>query len=171
MPTRDLLDGLLERQNYRLAHWRAAGRDLGYRRFFDVANLVGVRVEDEQVFADTHARIVGWLREGRVDGLRIDHVDGLRDPETYLWRLREISPRTWIGVEKILIPGEHLPETWPADSTTGYDFLELMGGLFIDPEGAKPLTELYVEFTERQTGLRRSRAREQSTSGAGRSRE
>ena len=143
----DLLDGLLERQNYRLAHWRAAGRDLGYRRFFDVASLVGVRVEDEQVFADTHARIVGWLREGRVDGLRIDHVDGLRDPEIYLWRLREISPRTWIGVEKILIPGEHLPETWPADSTTGYDFLELMGGLFIDPEGAKPLTELYVEFT------------------------
>jgi (1->4)-alpha-D-glucan 1-alpha-D-glucosylmutase len=143
----DLLDGLLERQNYRLAHWRAAGRDLGYRRFFDVASLVGVRVEDEQVFADTHSRILGWLKEGRVDGLRVDHVDGLRDPEGYLWRLRELAPRTWIGVEKVLIPGERLPEAWPADSTTGYDFLELMGGLFVDPEGEKPLTELYVELT------------------------
>jgi (1->4)-alpha-D-glucan 1-alpha-D-glucosylmutase len=143
----DLLDGLLERQNYRLSHWRAAGRDLGYRRFFDVASLVGVRVEDEQVFSDTHGRIVDWLQEGRLDGLRIDHVDGLRDPETYLWRLREISPRAWIGVEKVLMPGEHLPEAWPADGTTGYDFLELIGGLFVDPDGEKPLSELYVEFT------------------------
>jgi (1->4)-alpha-D-glucan 1-alpha-D-glucosylmutase len=143
----DLLDGLLERQNYRLAHWRTAGRDLGYRRFFDIAGLVGVRVEDQQVFADTHARILQWLREGRVDGVRVDHVDGLWDPKTYLERLREVAPRAWIGVEKILLPGERLPETWPADSTTGYDFLELVGGLFVDPEGEKPLGELYVELT------------------------
>jgi (1->4)-alpha-D-glucan 1-alpha-D-glucosylmutase len=143
----DLLDVLLERQNYRLAHWRTAGRDLGYRRFFDVASLVGVRVEDEQVFADTHARILEWLKAGRVDGLRVDHVDGLRDPEAYLGRLREVAPQAWIGVEKILAPGELLPESWPADSTTGYEFLELVGGLFVDPEGEKPLGELYVELT------------------------
>src|SRR5207249_811210 len=83
----DLLDSLLERQNFRLAHWRAAARDLGYRRFFDINGLVGLRVEHEHVFRDTHRLVLAWLTDGTLDGLRIDHPDGLRDPEAYLDRL------------------------------------------------------------------------------------
>ena len=89
----DALDALLERQNYRLAFWRTAGRELDYRRFFDIHTLVGLRVEDENVFADTHELVLGWLADGVLDGLRIDHPDGLRDPEGYLRRLRELRPR------------------------------------------------------------------------------
>ncbi len=98
----DSLDALLERQNFRLAHWRAAARDLGYRRFFDINGLVGLRVEHEHVFRDTHRLVLAWLMDGTLDGLRIDHPDGLRDPEAYFDRLREAGPEAWITVEKIL---------------------------------------------------------------------
>jgi (1->4)-alpha-D-glucan 1-alpha-D-glucosylmutase len=143
----DALDALLEQQNYRLAYWRTAGRELGYRRFFDVTTLVGLRVEDERVFLDTHALVLGWLEAGILDGLRIDHPDGLRDPQTYLRRLRQAAPEAWIVVEKILEAEEGLPETWPVDGTTGYDFLNRVGGLFVDPAGEQPLSELYTELT------------------------
>ena len=119
----DRLDALLDRQNYRLAFWRTAGRDLGYRRFFDINTLVGLRVEDERVFTDTHALILEWLSKEILDGLRVDHPDGLRDPKEYFERLHKASPRAWIVAEKILEPGEHLPSSWPVDGTTGYDFL------------------------------------------------
>src|SRR5262249_58429897 len=88
----DRLHALLERQNYRLAFWRTAARELGYRRFFDINTLIALRVEDETVFADTHALIVGWLGDGSLDGVRIDHVDGLRDPQGYIERLRAAAP-------------------------------------------------------------------------------
>jgi (1->4)-alpha-D-glucan 1-alpha-D-glucosylmutase len=143
----DALDALLDLQNYRLAWWRAADRDLGYRRFFDIDTLIGLRMEDEQVFQDTHRRVLEWVREGVLDGLRIDHPDGLRDPQEYLDRLRAAAPHAWIVAEKILEPGESLPRTWPIAGTTGYDFLNRVTGLFVDPDGADPFTEFYREFT------------------------
>jgi len=143
----DLLDHLLEEQNYRLAYWRAAARDLGYRRFFDINTLVALRSEDEHVFRDTHRLVLEFLREGVLDGVRIDHPDGLRDPEEYFQRLRKAAPEAWIVVEKILQRGEQLPSTWPVEGTTGYDFLNTAGGLFIDPAGEKGLTDFYSEFT------------------------
>jgi (1->4)-alpha-D-glucan 1-alpha-D-glucosylmutase len=133
----DALHTLLERQNYRLAFWRAAARDLGYRRFFDINTLVALRMEDEQVFADTHALVLRWLREGVLDGVRIDHPDGLRDPEAYCQRLHRAAPQSWIVVEKILEPGEGLRDSWPVAGTTGYDFLNRVGGLFVDPDNRR----------------------------------
>ena len=104
----EAVDRLLERQVYRLAWWRAARRDLGYRRFFDVTTLVGLRVEDAQVFRDTHRLVLRWFADGLLDGLRIDHPDGLRDPEGYLRELRWAAPRAWLVVEKILGQDESL---------------------------------------------------------------
>ena len=143
----DALDSFLERQNYRLAFWRTAGRELDYRRFFDITTLIGLRTEDVQVFADTHALVLGWLAAGVLDGLRIDHPDGLRDPEGYLRRLADASGGAWVVVEKILEPGERLPSSWPVAGTTGYDFLNVVGGLFVDPAGEEPLTTLYASLT------------------------
>ena len=147
----DALDALLDRQNYRLAFWRTAGRELDYRRFFDINTLVGVRVEDPQVFEDTHALVLEWVEKGVVDGLRIDHPDGLLDPEGYLHRLNEASGGAWVVVEKILEPGERLPATWPVAGTTGYDFAARVGGLFVDPAGREPLLATYAEITGRPT--------------------
>ncbi|MHB1854778.1 MAG: malto-oligosyltrehalose synthase [Acidimicrobiales bacterium] len=143
----DRLDALLQRQNYRLAHWRVAGAELDYRRFFDVPGLIGLRVEQPVVFEDTHRLILELVRSGRVDGLRVDHPDGLRDPGGYLRRLREASGGTWMVVEKILEGDESLPEDWVAAGTTGYEFLNLAGGLFIDPAGEMAMTELYRGLT------------------------
>ncbi|HEX7184673.1 MAG TPA: malto-oligosyltrehalose synthase [Thermoanaerobaculia bacterium] len=148
----DRLDELLQRQNYRPAFWRTAGQELDYRRFFDVHTLVGLRTEDERVFADTHARVIDWARRGVLDGLRIDHPDGLLDPEQYFARLHAAAPEAWIVVEKILEPGEPLPEDWPVDGTTGYDFASLVGGLFVDAAGEAPLTDLYTELTGQGAG-------------------
>ena len=144
------VDALLEAQNYRLAHWTVAGSDLAYRRFFDISTLVGLRVEDPAVFAAVHHRIVGWLADGTIDGVRVDHVDGLRDPEGYLIRLREHAEDGWIVVEKILGAGERLPETWPIDGTTGYEWMELVGGLWLDPAGEGPLTAVFEAATGEQ---------------------
>ncbi|MEX2176082.1 MAG: malto-oligosyltrehalose synthase, partial [Pirellulaceae bacterium] len=138
---------LLDRQNYRLTFWRTAGEELAYRRFFDVSTLASLRTEDEQVFQDTHALIFEWIDRGLLDGLRIDHPDGLFDPEQYLSRLHSRAPEKWLVVEKILEPGEALPDTWPVHGTTGYDFLNRLGNLQIAPEGEAPLTEFYEQFT------------------------
>ncbi|CAN5167015.1 malto-oligosyltrehalose synthase [soil metagenome] len=147
----DLFDSLLERQNYRLAYWRTAGRELDYRRFFDITSLAGLRMEDPQVFADTHDLVLSWVADGVVDGLRIDHPDGLRDPEAYFSRLRKAAPEAWVVVEKILEGDEVLPPTWPVDGTTGYDLLNALGGLFVDPAGEAPLTADYADFTGEPT--------------------
>lgn len=143
----DRLDELLARQNFRPAFWRTAGHELDYRRFFDVHTLVGLRIEDERVFADTHGLVLGWLRRGVLDGVRVDHPDGLRDPVEYFHRLRTAAREAWIVVEKILEPGEPLPADWPVDGTTGYDFMNLAAGLLVDPAGEGPLTEIYRETT------------------------
>jgi (1->4)-alpha-D-glucan 1-alpha-D-glucosylmutase len=143
----DRLDAFLGHQNYRLAFWRIASRELGYRRFFDIDPLVALRVEDPGVFADTHALVLRWLEQGAIDGVRVDHIDGLRDPLAYLQRLRAARADAWIVVEKILEPSERLPADWPVDGTTGYDFLNLVGGLFVDEAGEKPLTQLYASVT------------------------
>jgi (1->4)-alpha-D-glucan 1-alpha-D-glucosylmutase len=147
----DQLDALLERQNYRLAFWRTAERELGYRRFFDINTLVGLRAEDERVFADTHALILDWLARGVLDGVRVDHPDGLRDPEQYFERLHTACPGAWITAEKILEPGERLPEPWPIAGTTGYDFIYRLNNLFVDPAAEAALTEFYGEFTGEPT--------------------
>lgn len=146
----DRMDELLQRQNYRLAHWKVANQELDYRRFFDVADLVALRTEDPRVFNDTHALILDLVASGAVTGLRIDHPDGLRDPAGYFERLRaRAGPDTWIVVEKILGPGEFLRPGWAPsiDGTTGYEFLNRVGGLFVDPVGEEPMTALYESFT------------------------
>ncbi|MBA3451917.1 MAG: malto-oligosyltrehalose synthase [Deltaproteobacteria bacterium] len=141
------LDTVLESQNYRLAYWTVADSQLSYRRFFDITTLVGIRNEDPDVLEASHRRIFGWLADGTIDGIRVDHVDGLRDPEAYLRQLRARAPDAWIVVEKILIGSEHLPTTWPIDGTTGYDFMDRLGQLFIDPDGEQPLTAAFTAYT------------------------
>jgi (1->4)-alpha-D-glucan 1-alpha-D-glucosylmutase len=117
-----------------------------YRRFFDIGELAGVRVEDPEVFAETHGKILELVAEGLVDGLRIDHPDGLANPREYLDRLRDHGvERIW--VEKILEPGERLRDDWPVQGTTGYEFANDVTALFVDPAGEEPLTELYAELT------------------------
>jgi len=143
------LDTLLERQNYRLARWQTAGFELDYRRFFDVTSLVGLRMEDPEVFASTHRRVLEWLRSGVLDGVRIDHPDGLRDPDGYLARLRRAASRAWIVAEKVLAPTEDLPPAWPVDGSTGYDFLNVVLGLLVDASAEGALTALYAELTGR----------------------
>ena len=125
----DALDAFLQQQHFRLAYWRTADQQLGYRRFFDVNTLIGLRVEREYVFEETHALIAKWLREGVLDGVRIDHPDGLRDPLQYCQRLRQCAPEAWIVGEKILEPGEFLRESWPIEGTSGYDFLNVAMGI------------------------------------------
>ncbi|WP_018937829.1 MULTISPECIES: malto-oligosyltrehalose synthase [unclassified Thioalkalivibrio] len=143
----DALDALIDKQNYRLAWWRTAGRDLGYRRFFDINDLAGLRQEKEEVFQAVHALPVRWVAEGSVHGLRVDHPDGLRDPGQYFNQLHRACPDIWIVAEKILEPGEQLPGDWPIAGTTGYDFLNRVQGLFADPAGEAPLTRLFEELT------------------------
>ncbi|MGM0786857.1 MAG: malto-oligosyltrehalose synthase [Thermodesulfobacteriota bacterium] len=141
------LGRVLENQHYRLAYWRAAARDLNYRRFFAINSLAAVRVEQQAVFEKTHALILEWLSCGIIHGLRIDHPDGLKDPEAYLKRLQKSAGGAWIVVEKILHPGEDLPGSWPVAGTTGYDFLNHLTGLFVNPEGKRDITEFYQKFT------------------------
>jgi (1->4)-alpha-D-glucan 1-alpha-D-glucosylmutase len=137
------LNALIERQYYRLA-WHGRGdSELNYRRFFNITTLPGLRMEDERVFRQAFALTGQWLQRGWLDGLRVDHPDGLRDPEEFLLRLKEMAPNTWIVVEKILGQDESLPATWPVAGTTGYDFLNRVGDLFVDPQGEKPLGDVY----------------------------
>ncbi len=127
------LDRLHRMQSWRLMNWQAARDKLSYRRFFEVAGLIGMRVEDDAVFTDTHRLALALVREGLVDGLRIDHIDGLADPEAYLDRLRrEVGDGTYIVVEKILGENETLPSDWPVDGTTGYEFISGLADLLSD---------------------------------------
>lgn len=132
----------LDEQHYRLVSWRAADDRLNYRRFFAVNTLAGVRVEDPRVFAESHAEIGRWFEEGLVDGLRVDHPDGLRDPKGYLDDLAELSGGAYVLVEKILEPGEALPADWATQGTTGYEALALVDRVLTDPAGQEPLDDL-----------------------------
>lgn len=129
------------RQSYELVGWRRADHELSYRRFFAINTLAGVRVEDPDVFTATHREIGRWFSEGLVDGLRIDHPDGLRNPAEYLARLRELTGGAYLLVEKILEPGEELPR-WQCEGTTGYDSLALVDRVLTDPDGERPLGQL-----------------------------
>ncbi|MCX4588447.1 malto-oligosyltrehalose synthase [Streptomyces sp. NBC_01340] len=144
------LPELLDAQWYRPAWWRLARTDLNYRRFFSISELIGVRVEDPEVFTATHAKLLELLDEGVVDGLRIDHPDGLADPDAYLRRLHEATGGRWTVVEKILADGEPLPAAWPVAGTTGYDALRHVDGLFTDPAGAGELLGQYRRFAAPQ---------------------
>jgi (1->4)-alpha-D-glucan 1-alpha-D-glucosylmutase len=156
----DLLDALLADQAYWLAFWRVVTEKVNYRRFFDISDLIGIRVEDPRVFEATHALILRLAKEGKVTGLRVDHIDGLFDPLEYLRRLQgRIVPETkgqgtppgfYLLVEKILIGDEALPEEWPVCGTTGYGFLNVMNGVFVDPQGLKTLDAIYARFTGTQ---------------------
>ncbi|MFH8976567.1 malto-oligosyltrehalose synthase [Streptomyces sp. NPDC017890] len=145
------LPRLLDAQWYRPVWWRLARTELNYRRFFSISELIGVRVEDPEVFEATHATVLRLLHEGVIDGLRVDHPDGLADPDTYLRRLHEASGGRWTVVEKILADGERLPAAWPVAGTTGYDALRHVDGLFTDPAGYGELLGRYRRFAAPQT--------------------
>ncbi|MCG5215971.1 malto-oligosyltrehalose synthase [Streptosporangium sp. KLBMP 9127] len=130
--------------HYRLVSFR---KGPGYRRFFDVSSLIGLRVEDPGVFEGTHRVVLALVEEGLVDGLRVDHPDGLADPRGYFDRLRERSGGVWTIAEKILIREERLPDDWACAGTTGYDVLNRITGLFVDPAGREPLVELFTRLT------------------------
>jgi len=144
------LNALIAAQHWRAAHFRVAADDINYRRFFNVNDLAGIRMELPELFEHSHAEIFRLVDEGLVDGLRIDHIDGLLDPRQYCLRLRERSPRPiYLLVEKILAPHERLPADWQVDGTTGYEFANLVTGLLMDPAGEAPLSRFYAEFTGR----------------------
>jgi len=155
----DLLDTLLGQQAYRLAFWRVAAEEINYRRFFDINQLAAIRVEQPDVFMQTHEFIFSLIRSGAVSGLRIDHVDGLYDPRKYLRQWQEWAQHEFklpadskgralfMVVEKILGKGETLSDEWPVFGTTGYEFLALMNNVFIDPFHKRGLDGVYTRFT------------------------
>jgi (1->4)-alpha-D-glucan 1-alpha-D-glucosylmutase len=147
------MERLIADQFYVLSYWQNVNEEINYRRFFTISDLVGLRVEDSQVFDATHGLILRLARQGPIDGLRIDHIDGLRDPLAYLNRLREqlgndstVARDVAIFVEKILARTERLPRDWPVSGTTGYDFLNALNAIFVDPKGAKCIEEIYDRF-------------------------
>jgi (1->4)-alpha-D-glucan 1-alpha-D-glucosylmutase len=151
----DLLDALLNDQAYRLAYWRVASEEINYRRFFDINELAAIRMENEEVWHASHAFVFRLVKEGAVTGLRVDHVDGLSDPGRYLrlwqaWAQRELQRPLFLVVEKILGKTEPLPETWPVSGTTGYDFLNLINGLFVQTAHERAMNECYVRFIRRR---------------------
>ncbi|MHB8688489.1 MAG: malto-oligosyltrehalose synthase [Candidatus Dormibacteraceae bacterium] len=146
-PDLDTLDALLQRQHYRLAYWRTAQEELNYRRFFTVDSLIGLRVELEQVLKDSHRLVFELLAGGDVAGLRVDHLDGLLDPESYLFAVRSAAPDAYLVVEKVLESDEKLPVGFPVQGTTGYDFIAHVDGVFVDSENEEPMTTLYHAFT------------------------
>jgi (1->4)-alpha-D-glucan 1-alpha-D-glucosylmutase len=183
-PSFDALHELLERQAYRFAFWRVSGEEINYRRFFDINDLVGLRMENPRVFAATHKLMRTLLAEGLISGLRVDHPDGLLDPLQYFMRMqrlyaasrclgaeaslapaadgieldvhaafaqqesRDLQAPLYLLVEKILEPGEHQPKHWPTDGTVGYDFMNLLNGIFIDRRNERLFTTLYQRVVE-----------------------
>ncbi|HEY0838724.1 MAG TPA: malto-oligosyltrehalose synthase, partial [Vulgatibacter sp.] len=180
----DLLDELLDEQAYRLAHWRVAGEEINYRRFFDINELAAIRMEDPKVFEETHRLVLRLLADGIVQGLRIDHPDGLFDPKTYFERIQEqhflevcrrhaesegapadrvlpyvrarfeaegarggFSRPVYVVAEKVLGLGETVPETWPIDGTTGYEFMNSLNGLFVQGESRRAIDDVFSRFT------------------------
>ena len=164
---------MIEAQPYRLAFWRVAGEEINYRRFFDIDKLAAIRVELPEVFQATHQLIFRFLAEGRATGLRVDHPDGLWDPAAYFRQLQQsyatqrirhcmIPPlyRTpapqlplYVVAEKILSKGESLPEDWAVYGTTGYDFLNQVNGIFVDPANREAVDKSYRDFIGKRNKL------------------
>ena len=146
----DQLHQLLETQAYRLSFWRVASDEINYRRFFDINDLAGLRMENPEVFDATHQLLLRLIKEGKLDGLRLDHPDGLYDPEAYFHKLVEqcrlLGKAPYLVVEKILGGHEALRSSWPVHGTTGYEFTNLLNGLFVDTSAAKHLQRLYSSF-------------------------
>ena len=150
----DLLDALLADQSYRAAYWRVAGEEINYRRFFDINELAAIRMEDPAVFQATHRLLFRLVREGAVTGLRIDHPDGLYNPEEYFRRLQEAAGgEIYVVAEKILAPGEQLPDSWPTAGTTGYEFLNLLNGIFVDRAHARAMEQNYARLIKHRPGF------------------
>jgi len=152
------LQRLLAEQNYKLVYWQNVNESINYRRFFTIADLVGIRVEDPVVFESMHAHLLRLISRGPFTGLRVDHIDGLRDPLAYLNRLQERlgsadspdSATAYLLVEKILARGEYLPLDWPVCGTTGYDYLNQANGVFVHPEGSLRVKQIYADFIGRE---------------------
>jgi len=152
------LQRLLAEQNYKLAFWQNLNESINYRRFFTIADLVGVRVEDPIVFEATHGLVLRLVSKNPFAGLRVDHIDGLRDPLAYLNKLQERlssdearkETTAYVLVEKILARHENVPDDWPVSGTTGYDYLNEANGLFVEPEGARRIEEIYSTFIGRK---------------------
>ena len=143
----DAFDSLLQRQHYRLAYWRTAQAEVNYRRFFTIHSLIGLRVELDEVLRESHRVVFDLAHREEVAGLRVDHVDGLIDPLTYLRRVRDAAPDSYLVVEKVLDYDERLPASFPVDGTTGYDFIAHVDGLFVDSHNEESMTSLYHAFT------------------------
>jgi (1->4)-alpha-D-glucan 1-alpha-D-glucosylmutase len=141
----DMLDALLDDQAYRIAYWRVAGDEINYRRFFDINELAAIRPEVEEVFAETHRLVFRLVAEGIVTGLRVDHPDGLYAPAEYFRRLQHgCGGDFYVVAEKILAPGEHLPDGWATAGTTGYEYLNLLNGIFVDRTQARAMEQVYA---------------------------
>lgn len=149
----DLMDKLLSDQYFRLAYWKVAYEEINYRRFFNINTLISLKVENEEVFNRTHSLIFKLLKEEKIDGLRIDHIDGLYDPEVYLERVREKISRKYLIVEKILEQDEQLPLSWPVEGTTGYDFLNIVNGLFCRHKNESEFNRIYSTFTSKTSSF------------------
>jgi len=149
----DALHELLEAQAYRLAYWRTAAHEINYRRFFDINTLAGLRVEDAAVFDAIHVLVSRLVRDGRVTGIRIDHPDGLFDLAKYFDMLQALTGGVYVVAEKILSGRERLPGGWPVQGTTGYNFLNQVNGLFVDPANARRMRRIYTKLTGREQGF------------------
>ena len=158
----DRLHGLLQQQHYRLAYWRSGPEEINYRRFFDITELVSLRMELPEVFAATHQLVLQLISQGKVTGLRIDHPDGLWDPKHYLEQLQAAcgqasqptEPPLYVVLEKILTGDETLPANWPVSGTTGYDFLNRVNGLFVNGANRDTLDRIYHDFTGEHNDFR-----------------
>jgi (1->4)-alpha-D-glucan 1-alpha-D-glucosylmutase len=165
-----LMHELLEAQAYRLAYWRVASDEINYRRFFDIDELASLRMENPEVFEATHGLVMALIAEGKLQGLRIDHPDGLYDPAQYFARLQahlaapagdaggaDGEQPLYVIAEKILSRGEELPSDWPVYGTTGYEFVPLATGLFVDTAAAEEMERIYAEFLGARPDLEQTR--------------
>jgi (1->4)-alpha-D-glucan 1-alpha-D-glucosylmutase len=144
----NLLHSLLSEQHFRLSFWKVTTEETNYRRFFNINGLISLRVEDEDVFRQTHRLIFNLVAEGRVTGLRIDHIDGLYDPTVYLRRLRAKIRDLYVVVEKILAPEEQIPDSWAVDGTTGYEFINSLNGVYCESAHEREFNRLYASFIQ-----------------------
>jgi (1->4)-alpha-D-glucan 1-alpha-D-glucosylmutase len=144
----NLLHSLLSEQHFRLSFWKVTTEETNYRRFFNINSLISLRVEDENVFLQTHRLIFNLVEEGRITGLRIDHIDGLYDPTVYLRRLREKIKDLYLVVEKILAPEEQIPDSWAVDGTTGYEFIHRLNGIYCNSVHEREFSRLYSSFIQ-----------------------